>query len=64
MMSLFAKILLTGTSIAPVLFIYAITGFIEGEICIPIVLISISILLFVVCLIMLRYAKNNRGFNL
>ena len=58
-MSLVAKFLLTGTSIAPVLMVYALMGFIEGKICIPILLACISILLSVACLIMLRYAIKN-----
>ena len=33
-MSLFASIVLTGTAIAPVLFVYAAVGFLEGE-CLP-----------------------------
>lgn len=46
-MSLFASVVLTGTSIAPVLFVYAAVAFFEGE-CLPSASLALSGLLLVV----------------
>ena len=46
LVNVFASIVLTGTSIAPVLFVYAVVAFFEGE-CLPSVVLALTGLLLV-----------------
>lgn len=59
MLSTFAKLLLTSTAIAPVGFTYAWVAWINCDDQVAILAVLIALLLTIVCVSMLRYAKNN-----
>jgi hypothetical protein len=59
MLSGFAKLLLTSTAIAPVLLTYAWVAFQEGNQKTAALLLAGCVLLVIVCLVLLRYAKSN-----
>ena len=59
MLSRLAKLLLTSTSIAPVLITYSWVAFRSGELKTTGLLIGACLVLVVLCISLLRYAKNN-----
>jgi len=59
MLSSIAKILLTSTAIAPVGFTYAWVAWFKGEKLFSALSLSASLFLVLICIWMLRYAKNN-----
>ena len=59
MLSKLAKLLLTSTAIAPVGFTYAWVAYRDKEVVLGIVILSISILLLVICLALLRFSKSH-----
>ena len=58
-MSLFASIVLTGTSIAPVLFVYAVVGFWEGEFIPSAALVLTGLVLVGLGLALLGFVKKH-----
>jgi len=58
MLNSIGKILLTGTAIAPVLFVFATIGFWSGDILIPFILIIVGSFLCISCWGLLLYARR------
>lgn len=59
MLSWFAKLMLTGTAIAPVGFSYAWVAYTAGHRDMALLTVAGSLFLVLICIWMLRYAKNN-----
>ena len=58
-MSLFASVVLTGTSIAPVLFVYAVVAYLEGKWLASVILILVGLLLVGLGLSLLLFVKKH-----
>ena len=58
MLSILARLFLTGTAVAPVLSVYAVMAFFEGEIYSAITISVVVVLSFFACIGMLHYVKK------